>query len=107
MSKNNRLVYSTETGRVKEIESSAAAPVSDGIVRIARSTKGRGGKAVSVITGLGLSADELKTLAKTLKQVCGVGGSVKEWDIEIQGDMRDKLKAELEKRGFTVKLAGG
>ena len=107
MSKNNRLVYSTETGRIKATETQATAPASDGIVRIARSTKGRGGKAVSVISGLGLPIEELKTLAKALKQVCGVGGAVKEWDIEIQGDMRDKLKAELEKRGFTVKLAGG
>lgn len=107
MNKTSRLVYSTETGRVNEPDKEPSPTVTDGIVRIARSSKGRGGKSVSVITGLGLPAAELKTLAKALKQVCGVGGSVKEWDIEIQGDMRDKLKAELEKRGFTVKLAGG
>ena len=46
-------------------------------------------------------------MAKALKQRCGVGGAVKHWDIEIQGDQREALKAELEKRGFTVKLAGG
>ncbi|UTA49075.1 stress response translation initiation inhibitor YciH [Simiduia sp. 21SJ11W-1] len=107
MSKNSRLVYSTETGRVDEKAPSLTPPAGDGIVRITRSSKGRGGKSVSVVTGLGLGKDELKTLAKALKQVCGVGGSVKDWDIEIQGDMREKLKAELEKRGFTVKLAGG
>lgn len=107
MSKNSRLVYSTDTGRIDQPKGNAAPPAGDGIVRIARSTKGRGGKAVSVITGLGLDKDALKTLAKALKQVCGVGGAVKDWDIEIQGDMRDKLKAELEKRGYTVKLAGG
>ncbi|MBB3168894.1 stress response translation initiation inhibitor YciH [Simiduia aestuariiviva] len=107
MSKNSRLVYSTESGRIDAPSQSLAPPDSDGIVRIQRSSKGRGGKSVSVITGLGLGKGELKTLAKALKQVCGVGGSVKDWDIEIQGDMRDKLKTELEKRGYTVKLAGG
>lgn len=107
MSKNSRLVYSTETGRIDAPKGNEVPPTGDGIVRIARTSKGRGGKAVSVITGLGLDKDALKTLAKALKQVCGVGGAVKDWDIEIQGDMRDKLKAELEKRGYTVKLAGG
>jgi translation initiation factor 1 len=107
MSRDNRLVYSTDTGRIAEPVTDLQPPAGDGTVRIQRTTKGRGGKAVSVVTGLGLGKDELKSLAKALKQVCGVGGSVKNWDIEIQGDMREKLKAELEKRGFTVKLAGG
>ena len=50
---------------------------------------------------------ELKSLARALKQKCGVGGSVKADVIEIQGDQRNLLKAELEKLGYTVKLAGG
>ena len=79
----------------------------DGIVRLRRETKGRGGKAVTVITGVPLAGAELKALAKALKQKCGVGGAVKGNDIEIQGDQRDVLKAELEKRGFQVKIAGG
>jgi translation initiation factor 1 len=54
-----------------------------------------------------LPADELKTLAKALKKRCGVGGAVKQWNIEIQGDQREVLKEELQKRGFEVKLAGG
>lgn len=107
MSKNSRLVYSTDAGRIQPAPDPLSPPVGDGIVRIHRDSKGRGGKAVSVIKGLGLNADELKLLAKSLKQLCGVGGAVKDWDIEIQGDLRDKLKAELEKRGYTVKLAGG
>jgi translation initiation factor 1 len=82
-------------------------PPSDGIVRIHRESKGRGGKGVSIIKGLGLPADELKTLAKALKKRCGVGGAVKQWNIEIQGDQREVLKEELQKRGFEVKLAGG
>ena len=105
--KNTRLVYSTDSGRIKQTAAAATQPAGDGIVRIRRENKGRGGKAVSVITGLGLDAPELKTLAKTLKQRCGVGGSVKDRNIEIQGDQRTVIKEELEKRGFVVKLAGG
>ncbi len=107
MSKNTRLVYSTDGGRVDALQSTAAPPAGDGTVRIHKQTKGRGGKGVCVIAGLGLAAPELKALAKALKQRCGVGGAVKGWDIEIQGDQRDVLKTELEKHGFTVKLAGG
>ncbi|NNF67207.1 MAG: stress response translation initiation inhibitor YciH [Gammaproteobacteria bacterium] len=107
MAKNTRVVYSTDTGRIRSERASESPPESDGVVRIRRESKGRGGKAVSVITGLGLDGAELKKLAKTLKQKCGVGGAVKQWDIEIQGDRRDQLKLLLEDRGYKVKLAGG
>ena len=107
MSDNRRIVYSTDGGRVAPAAQTERPPSGDGIVRIRRETKGRGGKGVSVITGLGLDAKELKALAKALKQRCGVGGAVKQWDVEIQGDKRELIKAELEKRGFTVKIAGG
>jgi translation initiation factor 1 len=105
--KNSRLVYSTETGRIKEEKSVTTMPQGDGIVRIRRETAGRNGKGVTTVTGVLLDEAKLKDLAKALKVICGVGGSLKEGVIEIQGDQRDKLKAELEKRGFTVKLAGG
>ena len=82
-------------------------PAGDGIVRIRRETRGRGGKAVTVISGLGGDADSLKVAAKRLKQRCGVGGAVKDGCIEIQGDQRDTLRALLEAEGHTVKLAGG
>jgi translation initiation factor 1 len=72
-----------------------------------RSNKGRGGKTVSVVSGLGLVGAELKTVAKQLKQHCGVGGAIKDFDIEIQGDQREKIKAYLESKGYKVKLAGG
>ncbi len=62
---------------------------------------------MTTLTGFELPAAELQILAKQLKQLCGTGGTVKEWTIEIQGDQRENLKAELEKRGFKVKLAGG
>jgi translation initiation factor 1 len=107
MSKETRLVYSTETGRIKSSENSQKPPSGDGIIRIRRETSGRKGKGVSTINGLDLPDKELKQLAKNLKQLCGTGGSVKNGVIEIQGDHREKLRAELEKQGHTVKLAGG
>lgn len=105
--KNSRLVYSTEIGRIKEEKTTAEIPKGDGIVRIRRETAGRNGKGVTTISGIPVDETELKNIAKALKQTCGVGGSVKDGVIEIQGDQREKIKADLEKRGFTVKLAGG
>jgi translation initiation factor 1 len=108
MNNKSRLVYSTETGRIKEDKTPTKAPhSSDGIVRIRRETSGRNGKGVTTISGVPLNENELKALAKQLKQLCGTGGSLKDGIIEIQGDLREKIKSELEKRGFTVKLAGG
>lgn len=108
VSKNSKLVYSTDIGRIKAIDPPPSLPPQgDGFVRIRRETAGRNGKGVTTLSGFALSATELQTLAKQLKQLCGTGGTVKEWTIEIQGDQREKLKTELEKRGFKVKLAGG
>ncbi|GAC1471257.1 MAG: translation initiation factor Sui1 [Desulfuromonadaceae bacterium] len=106
---NSTLVYSTETGRVKP-GGAGSKPVSqqvDGIVRLRREVKGRGGGTVIVISGIPLSASEIKELAGALKKRCGCGGTVKDGVIEIQGDHRDALSAELQARGFKVKLAGG
>lgn len=83
-----------------------AAPA-DGIVRVSRQTKGRKGQGVTLVTGLRLPADELAALGKQFKQRCGAGGTVRDGVIEIQGDHRDALIAELEARGHTVKRAGG
>ncbi|CAH6909021.1 putative translation factor [Vibrio chagasii] len=101
------LVYSTETGRIKPEEEKVQRPKGDGIVRIQKETKGRKGKGVSVVTGLDLDDAPLKIMAAELKKVCGCGGSVKDGNIEIQGDARDKIKAHLEKKGYKVKFAGG
>lgn len=101
------LVYSTETGRIKQEEAKTERPKGDGIVRIQKQTKGRKGKGVSIIMGLDLDDGPLKLLAAELKKQCGCGGAVKDGDIEIQGDVREKLKQILEKKGYTVKLAGG
>jgi translation initiation factor 1 len=69
--------------------------------------KGRRGKTVTTISGVPLASDALRELAGELKRRCGSGGSAKDGVIEIQGDHRDTLVAELEDRGYTVKLAGG
>jgi translation initiation factor 1 len=87
--------------------SSKPASTGDGIVRLHRETKGRGGKAVTIIRGLPLSGDALKALASQLKKKCGVGGTLKDDIIEIQGDQRELLKGELEKLGYPVKISGG
>jgi translation initiation factor 1 len=114
-------VYSSDQGRVcphcglstkrcvcrANPRKGATAPSGDGIVRVGRESKGRRGKTVSLVSGVALAEDELRQLAKELKQVCGTGGSLKAGIIEIQGDHRDKLVAELESRGFEVKRSGG
>lgn len=101
------LVYSTESGRIKEEKKQPIRPKGDGIIRIQRQTSGRKGSGVCVITGFDLNDDELKKLAADLKKRCGCGGSIKNGAIEIQGEKRDLLKQLLEQKGFTVKLAGG
>ncbi|RUO55000.1 stress response translation initiation inhibitor YciH [Pseudidiomarina halophila] len=76
-------------------------------VRIQRQTKGRKGKGVTVILDLPEDPKLLADYAKQLRKMCGVGGSVKNQTIELQGDQRDASKAFLEQQGFKVKLAGG
>jgi translation initiation factor 1 len=79
----------------------------DGTVRVGRETKGRKGKGVTVVAGVPLAGDALEDLATRLKKRCGSGGTVHEGIIEIQGDHRDTLVAELGKLGYTVKRSGG
>jgi len=101
------LVFSTDSGRIAPEKTQPDLPQGDGIVRIKRETKGRKGKGVMTINGLLLDEKALKVLAKELKKLVGCGGAVKGGIIEIQGDKRDVIKAYLEKKGHTVKLAGG
>ncbi|CAK9885107.1 MAG: putative protein YciH [Candidatus Erwinia impunctatus] len=107
MTEENRLVYSTATGRINEEKVVAARVKGDGIIRIQRQTSGRKGKGVCLITGLDLDEAELNKLAAELKKKCGCGGAVKEGIIEIQGDKRELLCSLLKAKGLTVKLAGG
>ena len=79
----------------------------DGVIRIRREVKGRGGKTVTVASGFRLDDDGLKKLAAELKRRCGTGGSAKDGEILIQGDHRETLLAELKKKGMVAKLAGG
>lgn len=107
MMNDSVLVYSTENGRIQAEKVKTERPKGDGIVRIQRQVSGRKGSGVCVISCLDLSDEELKKLAAELKKRCGCGGSVKEGNIEIQGEKRDLLKQLLEQKGFKVKLAGG
>ena len=76
-------------------------------VRIRREKKGRGGKTVTVVSDLRLTPEGLAALGKRLRELCASGGTVKDGNIEIQGDHREKIAAELRKLGYKVKLAGG
>lgn len=118
---NSRLVYSTETGKVcpacqkpasqcacKKKKSGPQPPITiDGIIRVRREVKGRRGKTVTTVSGFQIQANELKNLAAQLKRCCGTGGSVKDAVIVIQGDHRDLVITELEKRGFEARIVGG
>lgn len=111
------LVYSTDSGRMCpgcrqpfaqcRCARAAAAPAADGVVRVTREAKGRGGKVVTVIRGLGLDPAALTTLGKSLKTACGTGGTVKDGTIELQGDHCERAVAALKDQGHVVKRAGG
>ena len=124
----DRLVYSTDGGRVTHCpicgqpykrcrcdQATVEAPTklidaprkSDGIVRITRDRKHRGGKTVTVISGVPVNGDALAALGQQLKKLCGSGGTVKDGTIEIQGDHCDKVQAKLTAMGYKVKRAGG
>ena len=118
MPQKSGLVYSTESGRMCPVcrkpigqcvcsNTPAARPPSDGIARVSRETKGRGGKAVTVVRGLALAPAALAQLAQQLKAACGSGGTVKDGAIEVQGDHCDKVMALLKAQGHAVKRAGG
>lgn len=129
MDSNVRAVYSTEGGWLTRCATCGRPPdacrceprpergrparrgpalPNDGVVRILRDRKGRGGKTVTVIAGLPAEPEALRALATELKRLCGAGGTVAAGgQIEIQGDHRERLAAALAARGYRVKLAGG
>ncbi len=93
--------------RVSQAAAEAKAESRDGIVRVGRETKGRKGAGVTVVHGVPLGAKELAELAKALKKRCGTGGTVRDGVIELQGEQRDQVMAELERRGYAVRRSGG
>lgn len=118
MPSNSRPVYSSSAGRLcpdcglplascRCVNAGADRPVGDGNVRVGRETAGRKGAGVTVITGLPVTPAELDKLGRELKKFCGSGGTVRDNRIEIQGDHRDRLVAELVRRGYRAKRSGG
>lgn len=107
----SRTVWSSEQGDLRKKAETAARAVSlppgQQTVYLQRDSKGRGGKAVSLVKGLALNEADLTALAKSLKQACGSGGTVKDGMIEIQGEQREKIAQVLRRLGYKVKIAGG
>ena len=111
------LVYSTEAGRMCPgcrqpvaqcvCSASLVRPKGDGIARVGRESKGRGGKTVTLVRGLALDDAALVQLGKQIKAACGSGGTVKEGVIEVQGDHADKVVELLRQRGYTARRTGG
>ncbi|HMC14191.1 MAG TPA: translation initiation factor Sui1 [Albitalea sp.] len=112
------LVYSTDGGRMCPVcrnpvadcvcaKKTQPAASGDGIVRVQRETKGRGGKAVTLVRGLALDPDALAALGKRLRSACGAGGTVKDGMLEVQGDHVERVMEWLTKEGWVVKRSGG
>lgn len=115
------LVYSTDIGRMcptcrqalaqcncaAQAKAAQATTRGDGSVRVSRETKGRGGKAVTLVRGLPLDDAALAALGKRLRSACGAGGTVKDAVLEVQGDHVDRVVAWLLQEGFAAKRAGG
>jgi translation initiation factor 1 len=116
---SSRVVYSTGIGTlcpncrraVRECVCPKGAPGAAkgniGAIRVGRETQGRAGKGVTTVSGLPLSVADIEALATRLKKRCGSGGTVRDGVIEIQGEHRDTVVAELVKLGWAAKRSGG
>jgi translation initiation factor 1 len=113
-----RPVYSTDGGDLRRGERRGSrgkasvpmpggAPPADGIVRVGRTRSGRGGKLVTVVTGLPGDEAAMRAALGELKRLCGSGGTLRDGAVEVQGDHRDRIAAHLGARGHRVKLTGG
>ena len=98
-----------QTRRLGTTAPTTAAPQKNrGRVDIKRTTAGRGGKTVTIVTGFtGIGLPEKESLCKKMRNACGCGGTVKDGDIEIQGDQREKIAKILTEAGFRPVFAGG
>ncbi len=106
-----RLVYSTRDGDMRKTSQAPSSvrslPPRQQTARVSLEKSHRRGKVVTVIAGLVLSEADLEALARSLKALCGAGGTTREGRIEVQGDQRDKIVAHLTASGYKVKRAGG
>jgi translation initiation factor 1 len=114
---NSRLVYSTDGGRTcpkcgwpldncqcsKNLSAGKEAVPDRPVAKLRMEKKGRGGKTVTVIFGLPRNDEFLKTLCGELKRTCGCGGAITDDGVELQGELRDRVRSHLQKKGFTVK----
>jgi translation initiation factor 1 len=111
MTNKNRTVWSSEAGDLRKQEATPrkviSLPPHQQTVYLHRQSEGRHGSSVTLVKNLILSQEDMKELAKRLKQLCGSGGTVKDNVIEIQGEHREKIAEELQKMGYKVKIAGG
>ncbi len=107
--KNNPLVYSTESGKIREEkkEDEPALSPESVTVYLRREVKGRRGKTVTTVSGLEPYPAQMVSLAGEMKKLCGTGGTVKEGQIIIQGDQQERLSDFLNSKGFSVKISGG
>ncbi len=96
-----KLIYSDTLGVTPSKTPKRAPGTGNAHMRIER--KGRGGKTVTILDGLSISDDQLLILLKELQRHCGTGGTIKEHHIELQGDVREKVRPLLEKRGYHFK----
>ena len=103
------VVIHEDQPRFKGVIPRPAAPAKAGPakIRVGREVSGRGGKGVTLITGVPLTGTALDELATHLKKICGAGGAVRDGNIEIQGEHRDRLVVELGKLGYEAKRSGG
>jgi translation initiation factor 1 len=109
---NRRIVYSSDGGRVsRETQAGKTSEPSgfpdDGVVRVSREKGGRGGKTVTVVRGLPERGAALDARLAELKRLCGAGGTLRDGNVEVQGDHRERIAERLRGLGYKVKLAGG
>lgn len=106
-----RTVWSSNDGDQRKKEqkptNAKSSPPGQQTAYLHRDSKGRGGKSVTLIKNLALSEEDMKALAKRIKQDCGVGGTVKDGVIEIQSEQRERIAAILQGLGYKIKIAGG